>query len=245
MAQQSKKGAPRPDFNTDGKVFTVLSWCMGSLCIVFAVLYALLAASERGTEAEIFLTIAYVIGANIILPPIRRQWEKWLRIRLYGNRLVYLYLGLFLLVMGLGQYSSMRQEQFIKDYQARHAIGKVTTRVPVDSLLAPAQQGLFWGYVNTRGQWVIPADQYEAAGPFSNGYARVQLQGKSLVIDRKGKQVDDAPREKAADSLRIMLKPVRHQGLWGWQDSTGRWAISPAFDAVGAWGRAYSPADKP
>ena len=241
-SSKGKQAAPRPEFNTEGKTFSILSWSMGVLCMVFAVLYALLAASERGTEAEIFLVIAYFIGANLILPPIRHQWERWLRIRLFGNRLVYLYLGLFLLVMGLGQYSSMRQEQFFKAHQTKKATGTVVTRTPLDSLLAPAQQGLFWGYVNTKGQWVIAADQYEAAAPFSNGTARVRLQGQARHIDRKGTVVEAPATATAADTARTGWRAVRSQGLWGWQDSTGRWVIPPRFDAVGAWGRAYSPA---
>ena len=41
------------------------------------------------------------------------------------------------------------------------------------------------GYVDEAGQWVIPP-QYEAAGDFRNGLARVWQDGEALFIDREG-----------------------------------------------------------
>lgn len=49
--------------------------------------------------------------------------------------------------------------------------------------------GTEWGYINDRGEWVIKP-QYEYAAQFqSNGYAVVQVNGHSGMIDLTGRQV--------------------------------------------------------
>ena len=46
-----------------------------------------------------------------------------------------------------------------------------------------------WGFVNKAGKEVIPA-QYERAGNFSKGRAKVVLKGKEFYIDKTGKRVN-------------------------------------------------------
>jgi hypothetical protein len=249
MSQNRKNTAPRPEFNTNGKAFTAMSWGMGVLCFLLAVLYFIIyfnqlppgSLQHTPTLADFLMGVLYLLGGTLILPPLRRVWQRVLGIQLYGNRLIYIYLGFFLMLMGMSWVSNLLQEQQVtatyQEEKTRHV-----ARVPVDSLLAPVQKGLFWGYVNTQGALVIPADQYEAAGAFRSGYAEVKRNGQTLTIDRKGQEVTAPAQLPAADSIASPLQPASQQGLWGWKNAAGDWVIAPAFDAVGPWGRAYNPA---
>ena len=52
--------------------------------------------------------------------------------------------------------------------------------------LAPAKKGGQWGYIDTKGNWVIPA-KYEDAYFFSaDGQARVTINHELFLIDKKG-----------------------------------------------------------
>ena len=48
-----------------------------------------------------------------------------------------------------------------------------------------------WGYVNRRGEWVFPP-QFEQAGAFIDGVARVVKSGRVIYIDRSGRVIYDA-----------------------------------------------------
>ncbi len=54
--------------------------------------------------------------------------------------------------------------------------------------LARAKRGDFFGFINKKGKWVIPA-RYEAAGRFSEGLAAVKVKGKWGYINTSGKLV--------------------------------------------------------
>ena len=49
-----------------------------------------------------------------------------------------------------------------------------------------------WGYISNQGHIVIPL-QFDAAGDFEKGKAHVSLNGKRMLIDRKGHVTGDSP----------------------------------------------------
>lgn len=243
-----KNTAPAPDINTNSTYFRILSWSMGLLCIPISGIYfwTLFDRRANGSWPEVILGILYLVGANIILPPSRLFWQQRLGISLQGRRLIYIYIALFMLIMGMvtimGMVQQSRNEQEIMDRaQAEGAPERKVTRTPVDSLLAPAKSGLFWGYVNTRGEWVISPKSYDKAEPFVNGVARVEQGGKVRYINHRGEDQETKDNPNCKTPVSLSWKTAEKDGQWGWQDSTGRWAVEPQYDEVGAWGRTYNP----
>ncbi len=55
-----------------------------------------------------------------------------------------------------------------------------------------------WGYVNQDGLLLIPA-QFDSVNPFKNDYARVNLNGKDLYVDKAGTVITGEQLKKIAD----------------------------------------------
>lgn len=86
--------------------------------------------------------------------------------------------------------------------------------------LFPFRDGDLWGFKNGAGQVVIPA-QYEEAGSFSEGLARVQVQGKWGFVNVSGEMVI-APRFDQARFFQNGQAKVQEGAKWGYVDVTGR-----------------------
>ena len=50
-----------------------------------------------------------------------------------------------------------------------------------------------WGYIGTKGEWVLPP-RYESAFAFRDGLAQVCINGEICIVDRTGKIVSDVYR---------------------------------------------------
>jgi hypothetical protein len=46
-----------------------------------------------------------------------------------------------------------------------------------------------WGFINTNGEIVIPAKYDKVVEDFSEGIARVEIEGKQIIIDKRGNQI--------------------------------------------------------
>lgn len=82
-----------------------------------------------------------------------------------------------------------------------------------------------WGYVDKKGQWVIPP-RHRGALPFSEGLAAVHIQGKWGFIDRKG-EVVISPVFEGAGGFSQGFAAVRMDGKWGYIDRSGSWLWRP------------------
>ncbi len=87
-----------------------------------------------------------------------------------------------------------------------------------------------YGYIDHTGREVIPY-QYDAAGPFCGGLARVQANKKWVFIDKTGKQAFDGQFDQAHD-FSENLAAVRVGARWGCIDSTGKVVIEPQFEFI-------------
>ncbi len=98
-------------------------------------------------------------------------------------------------------------------------------------------QDLKWGYMDTTGKLIIPA-QFDDAEDFSEGLARVKIKGASDkwgYIDKKGQYVVPLQFLVAGD-FRDGLAPVMpfyRGGKYGYIDPTGKWVI-PDTQFLGA-----------
>ncbi|MFN3405785.1 MAG: WG repeat-containing protein [Cytophagaceae bacterium] len=100
------------------------------------------------------------------------------------------------------------------------------------NLIAPAQQNGKWGYVNTKGEWVIPPT-YVYAKPFNNGLAEVKMyaEGKARIglINKENKLVTELKGYNISKYSEGLL--VFKEGeLYGYMDTTGNKVIPAQFN---------------
>ena len=101
--------------------------------------------------------------------------------------------------------------------------------------LAPATiNNLDWGYVNKKGETVIPFE-YNKALPFKNGYAVVFKNGKCGVIDKTGKIVVDIKYEHINGELTAGMFAVKSNGKYGFVDINGKVVIPFKYWSINAY----------
>lgn len=86
-----------------------------------------------------------------------------------------------------------------------------------------------WGYVDRKGDLVVPA-RYTRAGPFLDGLAEVHdAAGRTGWITPSGQWAVEPVWLEEAGPFSSGLAPARVNGLWGYLDREGRFAIPPRF----------------
>ncbi len=120
----------------------------------------------------------------------------------------------------------------------QHVQNKIA--VTIGDELVPYECGK-WGYVNTRGNTVIPF-QYTTAEPFRHGQAIVSrpsdteaFKGNVFgVIDRQGETVIPFHylhiSEVQCDREYFLVESLESQ--WGIMSWTGEWIVPPQFDSI-------------
>ncbi len=88
-----------------------------------------------------------------------------------------------------------------------------------------------WGYIDSKGTFVIPAN-YDVAHGFSCGYALVESGENSFYIDTKGK-MQDAPRFEDAEDFYYKYARVEADDLYGMLNTKFKYAIQPTFYDLG------------
>jgi len=100
---------------------------------------------------------------------------------------------------------------------------------PTDKILADTFQGK-WGYINSDGQIVIEP-QFNNAGYFHNGIAKVSFRNKDGFIDKTGQLLFGRKFDSARD-FSDGLAPVQIEGKWGYINNKGEVAINPQFEGA-------------
>lgn len=86
-----------------------------------------------------------------------------------------------------------------------------------------------WGYINIKGETIIPPTYYDAQ-PFSEGLAAVSLLNSWGYIDAKGKIKIKCQFEKAYAFDQKGFAKVGYHGHCGFINKKGKWLIEPKFD---------------
>ena len=79
----------------------------------------------------------------------------------------------------------------------------------------PTTKGRKWGYINTKGEWVI-RPQFEYAGNFHNGLAKVVVKGKTGYIQKDGTMAIEHRfdgGENFYDTITVVLENDKSQSL--------------------------------
>lgn len=98
--------------------------------------------------------------------------------------------------------------------------------------LAPASMGGKFGYVDTKGEWVVKP-QFSFALPFTDELAAVYIgqdnKRKAGYINTKGDWIIAAEFD-ATRRFCSGLAPVRIKDKWGYIDKKGDWVIRPTYE---------------
>ncbi|MGO8694354.1 MAG: WG repeat-containing protein [Rectinemataceae bacterium] len=98
-------------------------------------------------------------------------------------------------------------------------------------------------FINEQGQTVSPT--YDGANPFSEGIAVVWKGDKCIAVDAKFKQLFEVPidpvNRSGSLSFHSGLMAVRNaDGLWGYVDRNGQFAIRPRFNTCSDFKGSYA-----
>jgi hypothetical protein len=95
--------------------------------------------------------------------------------------------------------------------------------------LAKVKNGDKWGYINLKGEDVIPP-LFDEVGDFHYGLAPVKSNGKWGYANTDGQVTIPLNFEAVSGGWRDGLSAVRAGGKWGYIDAKGETVIAPEFD---------------
>ena len=124
--------------------------------------------------------------------------------------------------------------------------------------MCPVRLNSKWGYIDSTGKLVINP-QFEAANQFSEDLAGVELAGRWGFIDKSGKLTINPQFEFQTPAAENNSSLAFHDGLcplpettddssddnirFGYVDHSGKWSISPQFDASDDFGQDLAPVE--
>lgn len=91
-----------------------------------------------------------------------------------------------------------------------------------------------WGYIDTSGKWIIPA-QFKYLDEFSEDLACAVMEDKAGFINKTGKWIIE-PQFDDAKSFIYGLAPVAIGDKWGYIQKSGEWAVKPQYDIAHYFG---------
>ncbi|MDR1351298.1 MAG: WG repeat-containing protein, partial [Zoogloeaceae bacterium] len=92
------------------------------------------------------------------------------------------------------------------------------------------------GYINAKGEKVVPLRFNEVLGFTGYGPARVKLKGKYGFINATGKEIISIRFDQAGDFSANGLARVLKNGKWGYINAAGKTAIPFRFDSADGFG---------
>lgn len=104
---------------------------------------------------------------------------------------------------------------------------------PFSEGYAAVRRGKKWGYINTKGEEVIPCS-FDAADIFSEGLAAVSKSDKLVYINSKGEEIISSPYSYYNIKNRNFsegLAAVCDDGKWGWINQKGELVIPLSIEA--------------
>lgn len=104
------------------------------------------------------------------------------------------------------------------------------------SILKKNDKGIefeLYGFMDEKAKEVI-APKYGDVGKFSEGLAKVQLEGKWGFIDQIGKLIVSNKYDEA-DKFKNGLAAVRKNGKWGYINTKGKEVVKPQYDKAYAF----------
>lgn len=107
-----------------------------------------------------------------------------------------------------------------------------------DGLLAVQKDGK-WGYINTKGNFVIPA-LFDKAGQFFEGEAIVDVNGNAQLINKEGKFLLDDYVDKLYRDEETHLLIYVNNGRCGLMSASGKIITEALFDSLTEFSEGYA-----
>lgn len=115
----------------------------------------------------------------------------------------------------------------------------VTAGVEEGDLLPVKNQEGLYGFVDTTGQMVI-TPQYDSAASFSEGLAKVVLDGQISFIDLTGQVVFTLENASSAGNFSCGRAWYEEDGLVGVVDTEGNIIVEPKYENIGGYCEGYT-----
>ncbi len=103
--------------------------------------------------------------------------------------------------------------------------------------LAAVSKNGKWGYIDTKGNIVLPFE-YDKASSFSANYARVTKDNRTYIIDKNGNEICDKIETLMYDTdkpLEGYVAGIKDE-KYGLLDESGRFILPCEFDSMEQWG---------
>lgn len=117
---------------------------------------------------------------------------------------------------------------------------------PFSEGYAAVKRGGKWGYINTKGEEIIPCE-YEEADGFREGCAKVRKGTETSYIKTKGEDVTPKIYSRKTENEKDMLYElfsINDENNWGLQNAKGNIVIKAVYDGIdigkGLWPMDYS-----
>ncbi len=117
------------------------------------------------------------------------------------------------------------------------------SRVFKEGLCAVQSKDSFWGFINTKGDLIIPMI-YEKEDDFKNGKTQVSFNGKTLFLDKTGREINENGLNTEKNSGAIVyedrisspffssITAVKLKGKWGLLDANNKLISAVKYDNI-------------
>ncbi len=100
-----------------------------------------------------------------------------------------------------------------------------------------------YNYVDPKGNfilttWLVPYSEYRQLANFKNGFARIEVDQKYVLIDTTGKRLFAQPKENLGDYSELIA--VSKAGKWGYYTPAGLMTIAHNFTLAGSFSKGFA-----
>lgn len=100
-----------------------------------------------------------------------------------------------------------------------------------------------YNYIDPRGNliltnWLIPFSEHRQLANFKNGFARIEVEEKYVLIDTTGKRLFAQPKENLGDYSELIA--VSKGGKWGYYTPAGVMTIPHNFTLAGSFSKGFA-----
>jgi hypothetical protein len=86
--------------------------------------------------------------------------------------------------------------------------------------------------------WLVPFSEYRQLAVFKNGYARIEVDQKYILIDTTGKRLFAQPKENLGDYSELIA--ISKAGKWGYYTPAGVLTIPHNFTLAGSFSKGFA-----
>jgi hypothetical protein len=114
---------------------------------------------------------------------------------------------------------------------------------PLSCNRALVEKENLYNYVDPKGNfvlttWLLPYSEFRQLANFKNGFARIEIDAKYVLIDTTGKRLFAQPKENLGDYSELIA--VSKTGKWGYYTPAGVMTIPHNFTLAGSFSKGFA-----